>query len=1082
MSRIQASISKVTKPRLAKVYPRTRLFRVLDRGRDVPVTWLSGPAGSGKTTLVANWLDSRKLPCIWHQVDVGDADLATFFYYMGLAARKAASKYKRPLPLFTPEYGLGVPTFTRRYFENLYSRLKPPYVLVFDNYQEIPSDSPFHEIICIGLSALPEAVTALILSRSEPPAAFAGMQAGNKLRLLGWNDLKLTPEESKGIVKLRDAGRPQSKFYEWLHEKTDGWAAGLVLLSRALKTEGIDPEAIKDFAPERVFDYFANELFDRLDRPLQDFLLKTAFVPKITPGLAEELTGNTAAGRILSDLNQRNYFTEKRTQPSVIYQYHTLFREFLMTRAAGTFPAGELTDLRLKAAKLLEAAGQTEDAAELFVQAGAWKELMALIPAKALTFISQGRSKLLEKWITALPDELFKSDSWLNYWLGTCRLPFNPVESRVLFERAFQLFVSMGHDAGALLAWSGAVQTFFYNFDDLRPLDRWIAWLDERGKGASFPSPEIALGVAAGMTSALTWRMPAHPDMQKWADMALSLSKSSLNIEARMRAYSNNAMYYLWLGAFDECSMLISEMKKMIASQPVSPLRSLILKHHEALFYNTSAEFQRQALRTITEGLEESRKTGVYILDPFLYIQGAVNSLNEGDPLRAEEFLSKLEKTLRSNSRAHTGSYLYLSASCYLYTGNVAQAVLSAKKGLALVQETGVLITEALVRLLLSYALHETGNKDEANTELVAAKRAVMQTASAHFEYVYSLTEAYFEYARNNERAGLESLRRAMTLGRQRGFTTLLYFWRPAVMGRLCEKALEAGIEVGYVQNLIRKLNLMPDEHSMEIESWPWAIKIHTLGRFDLFRDDKPVNFSGKIQKKPLEMLKALIAFGGRDVAEDRIIDALWPDTEGDLGHKSFETTLQRLRRLLGNDAALRLQDGQLSLDERLCWVDARAFEEAVRSVECGVRNEKPEKEKSAIENPKSEILQRVERALQLYRGHFLPSDTMLAWSATARERLRSRFLGLIVRAGEALEEAGRWKRAGELFEQGIEKDPACEEFYQQLMLCRKRLGQEAGAVEAYNRCRKMLSQEFGLEPSSRTEEIRMSVMRIKKN
>ena len=325
-------------------------------------------------------------------------------------------------------------------------------------------------------------------------------------------------------------------------------------------------------------------MFDRLDGPLQDFLLKTAFLPKIRPGLAEDLTGHKAAGKILSNLNLGNYFTEKRTQPEVTYQYHALFREFLIDRALEPVPhPGSYPVLRLEAAKILEASGQTEDAAELFRQARAWEELRALIPAHAQTLISQGRNKLLEKWITALPDELLKSDPWLNYWLGSCRLPFNPAESRALFERAFQLFVPLGDDVGALSAWSGAVQTFLYEFDDFRPLDRWIAWLDERtGKGGPFPSPEIALTVAAGMTSALTWRIPTHPDMQRWADTALSLSKSSRNIEARTRAYTNSAVYQIWMGAFDECRLLISEMKRMIASQPVSPLRSLVLKHTEA--------------------------------------------------------------------------------------------------------------------------------------------------------------------------------------------------------------------------------------------------------------------------------------------------------------------------------------------------------------------------------------------------------------------------------------------------------------------------------------------------------------------
>ncbi len=1061
------TLAKISFPSSGKLFPRKRLFRLLDKARARPVIFISAPPGSGKTSLVASYLRDRKLPCLWYQMDEGDADVASFFYYMGLAGKKAAPRYKRPLPLFTPEYGLGVLTFVRRYFENLGSRLKPPYVLVFDNYQEIPPESVMHEIIRIGLSAFPENISTVIISRSEPPAAFAAIDAGNKLHVIGWDDLKLTPEESRGIARFQDVGRSQSKLYEWLHEKAEGWVAGLVLLTRAVKSQGMDAAAFGNISPGKVLDYFGNELFDRLDGPMQDFLLKTALVPKVTPGLAEELTGNKAAGKILSYLNQRNYFTEKRTQPEVIYQYHALFREFLLTRAASRFPSGDLSGLRFEAAKLLKALGQTEDAAELFIQAEAWKELMALIPANALALIRQGRNRLLEKWITALPVELLKSAPWLNYWLGNCRLPSNPAESRALYEKAFQLFVSMGDEAGALLAWSGAVQTFLYDFDDLRPLDRWIAWLDERtAKGAPFPSPEIELSVAAGMTAALTWRNPVHPDIKKWADRALALSKNSPNIEARTRAYSNSAVYHIWKGTFDECGMLISEMQKMVASEPVSPLRSIVLKHNEALFYNTTAEFKQQAFRTVKEGLEEAQKTGVHVLDSFLCTQGVVSSLNDGDAARAEEYLSKLEKTLRPNSRSHAGHYFYLSACRYLYIGKLPQAVLSARKGLDLVQETGVPVSEALIRLVLSHTLHETGNEREANREFASAKRAVAQTGSSYFEYLYWLTEAYFEYARKNEAVGLESLQKAMVLGRQKGFTTLLYFWRPEVLSRLCEKALAAGIEVGYVQNLIRKLNLSPGELSMEVESWPWPVKIYTLGRFEVSVDGKPVQFSGKVQKRPLLFLKALIALGG-EVKEEQLEDILWPEADGDLAHQSFQTTLHRLRKWLGCPDAFQFSSGLAGLDRRFCWTDVWAFESLVE--EADAQQKQKRNSDRAVET--------TERAISLYKGAFLPSETEEPWTVSLRERLRRKFLRCANWLGHHWEEAGQREKALACYERGLEIDNISEEFYQGVMVCHHRLGRKAEALSTYDRCKRVLFATLRVAPSPQTEALRKSLL-----
>ena len=63
------------------------MVALLDAGSRRPVTWVEGPAGAGKTSLVSSYLDARGLPCLWYRLDAGDADVATFFYYLGLAAR-----------------------------------------------------------------------------------------------------------------------------------------------------------------------------------------------------------------------------------------------------------------------------------------------------------------------------------------------------------------------------------------------------------------------------------------------------------------------------------------------------------------------------------------------------------------------------------------------------------------------------------------------------------------------------------------------------------------------------------------------------------------------------------------------------------------------------------------------------------------------------------------------------------------------------------------------------------------------------------------------------------------------------------
>lgn len=1053
------SLAKITRPNPAGILPRERLFRRLDQTRAGPVIFIDAPPGAGKTSLVSSYIADRRLSCLWYQVDERDADAASFFYFMGLAARKAAPRYRRPLPLLTPEYGFGVATFARSYFETLYARLKPPCVLVFDNYQEIPSDSSVHDAIRIALSILPENLTAMIISRTGPPAALATLHAENRLHLIDWSDLKLTFEESRDIATIQKVGALSDELCRRLHETAGGWAAGLVLLVRALRAGSISPKGLKLLTPGNVFDYFGNELFDRLDPLQQDFLLKTAVVPKMTPALAERLTGNSAAAKILSHLNRRNYFTEKRTQPEVVYQYHALFREFLLTRAEKQFKPEEMARLRLDAARLLEASGQIEEAAELFLQAGAWKDLMPLIRAKAPVLISQGRRTMVEQWITAAPAVLRQSDPWVNYWLGTSRLASNPTESRVLFERAFELFAEVGDETGTFLAWSGAVQAYFYIFDEFSTLDRWIAWLDQKGgKDAAFPSPEIALIVAAGMIRALSWRNPVHPQMQDWVDKGFALARGSTDVETCARVFTNAAVHCIWKGMFDECRLLIGEMERMITDQAVSPLRALVMKHTEAMCYNALAEFKPQARQAVSEGLEMANGSGVFAINPLFYNQGVISSLNDAEVELAGEFLARLEKTLRPGSRAHAGNFHYLSACHFLQKRKVPQALAAAQKSLALAQETGVPVSEVLARLALVHALYESNALNEVERELAAAKQAILRTGSLYFEYLHGLAEASFQYALKNEDAGRACLRRALTLGRQQGYTTLLYFWRPQVMSRLCAKALAAGIETEYAQDLIRKLHLAPDLEALALENWPWPVKIHLLGGFQIFIDGKPVRFSGKVQKKPLLLLKALVALKDGEAQAEQLEDVLWPDVEGDVARRAFETTLHRLRKWIGYPDALRFSNGLAEMDRALCWTDVWAFERLVEEAGSEERRGRAER-----------ALELTGQAVILYKGALLPGDANEPWTVSPRERLRRRFLRCIIWLGRRREAAGEWQKAVACYQRGLEVDDICEEFYQRSMVCYQRMGRIAEALAVYERCRRVLPAVLGVKPSPNT-------------
>ncbi|MBI5755452.1 MAG: AAA family ATPase, partial [Nitrospirae bacterium] len=466
------TLAKITRPKFTAVLQRKRQFSLIDRFRKYPVIWVNGPPGSGKTILISSYLETRKIRHIWYQVDPRDSDVATLFYYLGLAARKVSTK-KTPLPLLTPEYIPGLSTFAHHYFEELFSRLKPPSCIVFDNYHEVPLNILFNEVICNGLAVLPHGINITIISRGAPPPEFSRFMANDLIATISWEDLRLNQAESMRISRLKHKEAYPAAVIKDIYRKTDGWATGFVLLLET-SVKGANMGKLTTITPDTISDYFNSEIIKRLDRDIHDFLLKTSLFPSMDHEMAKDLTGLEDARQVLSYLSRNNCFTERRYLHEPVYQYNPLFREYLLLKLEGSIITDELQALKKKASSILANSGRYEDAFELFKQCSDWEGMIRLVTEQANNLIMEGRERVLEDWIKDIPGEISNKSPWLLYWLGICRIPFNQAESRGLFKNAFQLFLGQNDATGAYLSWSGFVDSCCFGLDDLKPLDDWI--------------------------------------------------------------------------------------------------------------------------------------------------------------------------------------------------------------------------------------------------------------------------------------------------------------------------------------------------------------------------------------------------------------------------------------------------------------------------------------------------------------------------------------------------------------------------------------------------------------------------------
>jgi LuxR family transcriptional regulator, maltose regulon positive regulatory protein len=235
--------------------------------------------------------------------------------------------------------------------------------------------------------------------------------------------------------------------------------------------------------------------------------------------------------------------------------------------------------------------------------------------------------------------------------------------------------------------------------------------------------------------------------------------------------------------------------------------------------------------------------------------------------------------------------------------------------------------------------------------------------------------------------------------------------------------------------------------------------RVHVLGHFRLLTGGAPMIIPPRL-RKPQELLQALIAFGGTEVGAGVLIDALWPDSEGDAAYHALESALYRLRQLLGARDAVPMEGGKVSLNRDLLWVDMWEFEQELQ---------RPH-------DPEANALDRIGRLRLLYQGHFLQHETEKPWVLKARQELRDRLLRAIRDAARECEQARRWADAANLYRSGIELDSLNEGLYRGLMLCHQELGDHSDALHVYRRCRELLTRFLGIPPNAKTQALYHSV------
>jgi LuxR family transcriptional regulator, maltose regulon positive regulatory protein len=397
--------------------PRASLQSLLQAGLQAKLCLLSAPAGFGKTTLLTQWCAVAGAGRVaWVSLDEGDNDPTRFWLYVVQALRTVE-----------PNLGTAALAALRRTSADLYRAVLPslhselaavgaPLVLVLDDYHLV-ANTTCHQTLTLFLDHLPPGAHVVLSTRVDPPLSLARMRARGDLAEIRVADLQFIGDEASALLNDSMGLRLATQDMERLVERTEGWAAGLVLAGLSLHGRKNPSAFVASFHGNHrhVADYLGAEVLQRQSKTIRRFLLQTSVLERLSGPLCDAVLQTQGSARLLVELERSNLFLVPLDDHRQWYRHHQLFAQLLRLELGRREPR-LLPELHRRAAMWHRQAGNVDEAIHHTAAAGDFTQAGALIAQYWLTYWRRGRLATVARWLHGLPEEAIMAAPRLPSW------------------------------------------------------------------------------------------------------------------------------------------------------------------------------------------------------------------------------------------------------------------------------------------------------------------------------------------------------------------------------------------------------------------------------------------------------------------------------------------------------------------------------------------------------------------------------------------------------------------------------------------------------------------------------------------
>lgn len=1072
--------TKLLPPRpVPQLLARPRLTDRLIANLANPLTLITANAGSGKTTLVADFVHNHAPQFVWYQLDYTDSDPFVFLGYITTGIRQ-----------IVPDFGEIIFSYLRQSADELarqperavdvllnevLERIEHRMVLILDDYHHLGTETAVHKVVDRLLAYLPDVLHVIIISRDIPPLSLARLRSQSSLAIIDRDDLLFTDQETQELFrKVFDLEMTSEQLAEY-RQRTHGWITALQLVrqvaERRASTDKPDLAEILRQSEHDIFDYFAEEVFADEAEEVQSLLLRIALLDRVEAQTCSQIFPDLNCRTILPSLVRRNVFiTIASDQQGEEYRLHPLFQSFLRRRLRLAIGRAGLASEYARFANHFLALGQWEQAVRYLTKAGEFDRAAQVIAEHGEESIAAGALSSLLLLTESLPSgSIEKHPRAMIYQAEAMRLRGEYDSAQSTLRRAASLLRQFRdaegeaealHSIATIARRRGDYETAFSYLDRAEELTSKVTAIrikcgNTRGLclmamgdlAAAEREFRAALQFAEEKGDEHYARLIAHNlglpamvrgdfgDALRWLRRMLSTDSNCSPMPRDATAHLNMARCHFCRGNMADCEKHLNQALECSQRFNLTALLGEIFESYGNLYrelgdLTQAAEFYERAGRAYKDA-------GADLTHYELLEEQATLSMQSGDLISARTRIDQLiDARLQSGNEIGARIASLARGQIMLAQNNIEEAYSELQKACSYFRKYGLHYYEAQAVMALAVCAFEKGLEGEM---LIHLRRALDLAVS--YDYEYWLQR---EVTRNRRLFDLADARQLLPAELREQVTAIAPSPSPVVASRP---------------------SILPPAYVTDL-----TIKI--LGHVEIYRTPThPLGLEVWATKRARDILCFIASRPHQRASKDLIIDTFWSDADLDSVEKNFHPTVSHIRKALNSNQPIKqnfllYRDGDYLLNPDFTYsIDVLEFDQLLAQAEALRRAGDLQSCASVYET-----------AIKLYRGEFMKGGSDL-WTDEPRAYYREQYLRMLEALTEIFQKENDWRRVLQLAQEILRDDPFREDIHCRVMCAQAALRNRAAVKEQFEMLSRLLREELGVEPVAETRRIYRELM-----